>query len=64
MTASIGDLPRSPTPDDVLRRVEALAGIGVSTVIVGPIGEDPAGWLESTFGPLMDDLRAIEIKTL
>jgi hypothetical protein len=32
----------------------------VSAVVTGPVTDDPAGWLESTFGPAMERLHAIE----
>lgn len=48
------------TVDDVVRAGEALAKIGVSTMMTGAVGQDPAGWLESRFGPAMDRLAAIE----
>ena len=36
------------------------AGIGVSALVTGAVGDDPGGWLESTFGPAMDRIKAIE----
>jgi alkanesulfonate monooxygenase SsuD/methylene tetrahydromethanopterin reductase-like flavin-dependent oxidoreductase (luciferase family) len=57
VTAMFRNLPASPTPDDVLRSANAFAEIGVSTLVTGAIGDDPAGWLESTLGPAMNDLR-------
>ncbi len=46
--------------DDVVRGAERLAAIGVSTLVTGAMGDDPAGWLESTFGPAMDRIKNIE----
>ncbi|HYL52058.1 MAG TPA: LLM class F420-dependent oxidoreductase [Acidimicrobiia bacterium] len=60
VTAMYRDLPPDATVDDVVRGAEALAKIGVSTLVTGAIGDDPAGWLESTFGPAMEQLTAIE----
>ncbi|MGZ4725317.1 MAG: LLM class F420-dependent oxidoreductase [Ilumatobacteraceae bacterium] len=60
VTTLFRDLPPSPTVDDVVRRAEALAAIGVSTVITGATGDDPAGLLESTFAPAIDRLASIE----
>jgi F420-dependent oxidoreductase-like protein len=60
VTAMFRDLPAAPTRDDIVAGAEALAKIGVSTVVTGPVGDDPGGWLESTFGPAMPDLAAIE----
>ena len=47
-----------------MRGAEAFAKVGVSTVVTGAIGDDPAGWLESTFGPAMDRLAEIEPASL
>jgi F420-dependent oxidoreductase-like protein len=60
VTAMYRDIPPDATVDDVVRGAEALAKIGVSTLVTGAIGDDPAGWLESTFGPAMEQLTAIE----
>ena len=56
-------LPPEPTADDVLRAAEAFAKVGVSTIVTGATGDDPAGWLESTYGPVMDRLAEIEPAT-
>jgi F420-dependent oxidoreductase-like protein len=60
VTAMFRNLPPAPSADDVVRAAEELAAVGVATVVTGPIGDDPAGWLESTFTPVMDRLAAIE----
>ncbi len=44
-----------------MRGAEAFAAAGVSTVVTGATGDDPAGWLEDTFGPAMDRLAGIEV---
>jgi F420-dependent oxidoreductase-like protein len=59
VTTLFRSLPAAPSPDDVLRAAEELAAVGVDTLVAGPVGEDPAGWLESTFEPVMDRLAAI-----
>ena len=41
-----------------------FAKVGVSTLVTGAVGDDPAGWLESTFGPAMEGLAAIETAPL
>src|SRR5947209_7157257 len=51
VTAMYRELPPDATTDDVVRGAEAFAKAGVSTVVIGSVGDDPAGWLESTFGP-------------
>jgi F420-dependent oxidoreductase-like protein len=60
VTAMFRNLPPDPTVDDVIRGAEAFAELGVSTLVTGATGDDPAGWLESTLGPAMDRLAAIE----
>jgi F420-dependent oxidoreductase-like protein len=59
VTALLGALP-DPSPDDILRRAEAFARVGVSTVMTGPVGDDPSRWLEEAFGPVMERLAVIE----
>lgn len=46
--------------DSILRDAEALAALGVSTLVTSANGADPAAVLESTFGPAMDRLAAVE----
>ena len=48
------------TRHDVLRNAEALAALGVSTATVSAVGDRPVQWLEDLFGPVMQDLKAIE----
>jgi F420-dependent oxidoreductase-like protein len=64
VTASFRDLPPGAGVDEVVRGAEALAEVGVSTLVAGPVGDDPAGWLESTFGPTMGQLADIEAARL
>jgi F420-dependent oxidoreductase-like protein len=60
VTALFRDIPAGASRDEVVRGAESLAKVGVSTVVTGAIGDDPAAWLESTFGPAMELLGAIE----
>lgn len=60
VTAMYRDSPPGATLDSVVRGAEAFAKIGVSTLVTGAAGDDPGGWLESTFGPAMERLAAIE----
>jgi F420-dependent oxidoreductase-like protein len=64
VTAMYRDLPPGASVDDVVRGAEALAKVGVSTLVTGAVGDDPGGWLESTFGPAMERLAAIESAAL
>jgi len=60
VTATYRDLPPGASVDEVIRGAEEFATIGVSTIVTGSMTDDPGGWLESTFGPAMDRLAAIE----
>src|SRR5438067_6448618 len=60
VTAMFRNLPPDPTADDVVGAAEQYAKIGVSTLVTCATGDDPGGVLESTYGPAMDRLRAIE----
>jgi alkanesulfonate monooxygenase SsuD/methylene tetrahydromethanopterin reductase-like flavin-dependent oxidoreductase (luciferase family) len=60
VTAMYRDIPADATRDSIVRGAEAFAEIGVSTLVTGAVGDDPGGWLESTFGPVMEQLAAIE----
>ncbi len=60
VTAGFRDLPPDVTADDLLARAESYAAVGVSTVVTGPEGDDPAGSLEQRFGPVIERLAAIE----
>jgi len=59
VTAMFRNLPPAPSVDDIARAAEEYAAIGVATLVTGANGDDPAGWLESTFAPAMDRLREI-----
>jgi F420-dependent oxidoreductase-like protein len=43
--------------DALVSRAEAMAAIGVDTVMLSPSGDDPAAWLEGVGGPLVSRLR-------
>ena len=60
VTAMYRDLEPGASVDEVVGGAEQLAKVGVSTLVTGAMGDDPAGWLESTFGPAMDRIAAIE----
>jgi F420-dependent oxidoreductase-like protein len=51
-----------PSVDEIVRSAESFAELGVRTLVGSPIGDDPAGTLEATFGPAMDRLHAVEAK--
>jgi F420-dependent oxidoreductase-like protein len=60
VTAMFRDFPADASTDDILRGAEAFANVGVSTLVTGAVGDNPAGWLDATFGPAMERLSAIE----
>jgi F420-dependent oxidoreductase-like protein len=60
VTVGFRDLPPDWGPDDIVRGAEALAAVGVSTLVTGAVSDDPGGWLESTFGPVLERIQAIE----
>ena len=47
-------------PTQVVRDANTLAEMGVSALVVSVQSDDPGNWLESTFGPVIDELAAIE----
>jgi F420-dependent oxidoreductase-like protein len=60
VTAMYRDLPAGATVAEVVEGAKRLADVGVSTLVTSSVGDDPAGWLESTFGPAMEELAGIE----
>ncbi len=60
VTAMYREIPPGASVDDLVRGAEALAAVGVSTIVTGAVGDDPAGWLEQTFAPAMDRIAEIE----
>jgi F420-dependent oxidoreductase-like protein len=60
VTAMFREIPDAASVDDIVRGAEALAKVGVSTVVTGAVGDDPAAWLERTFAPAMARLAEIE----
>ena len=59
VTTMFRNLSPSPSVDEVLVAAEAYAKLGVSTLVTSPIGDDPARYLESTFGPAMERLGSL-----
>ena len=60
VTTMYRDIAPGASVDEVVAGAASLARLGVSTVVTGAMGDDPAGWLEATFGPAMDELAAIK----
>jgi len=62
VTSMLRNIPAAPSVDEILAGASAFAEVGVDTVMVGAVGDDPAGYLESTYGPAVDLLRELEPK--
>jgi hypothetical protein len=60
VTAMYRDVPPGATVDQVVAGAQRFADVGVSALVTVPVGQDPGGALESTFGPAMAELAAIE----
>src|SRR5579863_954320 len=59
VTAMFRNLSDTPTVDDIERAARAYADVGVSTLVIGAVGDDPAEWIESTMAPAMGRLGAL-----
>ena len=64
VTAMYRDIPPGAGAAEVVSGAEQFARIGVSSLVTGAMGPDPGGWLESTFGPAMDELKAVKATPL
>jgi F420-dependent oxidoreductase-like protein len=60
VTAMFRDLPQEASVEQVIDAAGRFAAVGVSTLVTAPVGDDPGGCLESTFGPAMDELAKLE----
>ncbi|MBI2708596.1 MAG: LLM class F420-dependent oxidoreductase [Actinobacteria bacterium] len=60
VTAMYRDLPPDATVPQILEGAQRFADIGVSSLVTAPVGDDPGRWLETTFGPAMEDLAAMQ----
>jgi len=48
------------TADDVVRVAETFGKMGVSAMILGAVGDDPAAWLDSSVAPVLERVAEIE----
>lgn len=64
VTAMFRDIPAGAGVGEIVRGAEAFAKVGVSTLVTGAVGSDPGGWLESTFGPAMEELKTVKATPL
>jgi F420-dependent oxidoreductase-like protein len=53
------EFPGGGSVDEVVSSAQQLAELGVTSLVTGAMTDDPGGWLEDTFGPAMDQIRAI-----
>jgi alkanesulfonate monooxygenase SsuD/methylene tetrahydromethanopterin reductase-like flavin-dependent oxidoreductase (luciferase family) len=60
VTAMLRDLPSGASADDVVGAAESFAAVGVDALVLSALGPDPAGWLETNIGPVVDRVAAIE----
>ena len=60
VTAMYRDVPPGATVDQVVAGAQRFADVGVSALVTAPVGPDPGGALEATFGPAMAELAAIK----
>ena len=59
VTANVGALGDLDS-DEILRRLEEFASVGVSTVMAGAVGANPAGHLTDRWAPVMQRIADIE----
>ena len=60
MTGEVRTLHFGSRRDGTRFGAPAFAAVGVTTVVTSANGPDPAGWLKSTMGPAIDDIRTME----
>lgn len=46
-------------PETILREAIALRAVGVDAIVVRASGEDPSGWLQATWGPVVPELAGL-----
>jgi F420-dependent oxidoreductase-like protein len=64
VTASLGPIGPDADADTVVRKAEAFAAVGVHTLMVGAVGQEPAQWLDETIGPAIPRLGQLKAKPL
>jgi F420-dependent oxidoreductase-like protein len=60
VTALLGPVSPDIDVDMVVRQAESFAAVGVHTIMVGAVGNEPARWLEETIGPAVSRLNDVE----
>jgi F420-dependent oxidoreductase-like protein len=64
VTASLGPVSPETDADTVVRKAESFAAVGVHTLMVGAVGQEPARWLAETIGPAIPRLGQLEATPL
>jgi F420-dependent oxidoreductase-like protein len=59
VSALLGPVPADTDTDAVVRRAEAFAAVGVHTMMVGAVGDDPNRWLAETVAPAIGRLSDV-----
>ena len=59
VTAMFRNFEPGAGPDEIVEAAAAYREVGVDTLVVGATGDDPAEWLEATFGPTIDRIHAL-----
>jgi F420-dependent oxidoreductase-like protein len=59
VTAMIGPVKPGASVDDVVAQAAAMRKVGVHTVMTSAVGDDPAAYLEDTFGPVVPRLAEL-----
>jgi alkanesulfonate monooxygenase SsuD/methylene tetrahydromethanopterin reductase-like flavin-dependent oxidoreductase (luciferase family) len=64
VTTMFRNVAPDASADEIVRAAEAYAAVGVSTLVVAPMGDQPAAALEDTFGPVIGRIHEIQPKRL
>ena len=64
VTASLGAVSPDTDADTLVRQAESFAAVGVHTVMVGAVGDEPARWLNETLSPAIRQLSQVETRPL
>lgn len=64
VTASLGAVSPDTDAEAVVRQAEAFAAVGVHTVMVGAVGDEPARWLEETLAQAIPKLSQVQTRPL
>jgi F420-dependent oxidoreductase-like protein len=60
VTAMFRDFPPDASVGELERRAQEFADVGVSTLVLSAVGDDPGGYLEDTIGPAVEALTGVQ----